>query len=403
MSVQAVASLRTRAVQVPVMLVGLGHGGTHWIAATFYLVLPFVTRDLGLSYAQAGVIASCFHIGSALANVPSGTLVDLTGRRVLFQAISLLVGGAALFLFGMSRAYPMFCLLVGVIGTTNMLWHPAAISFLSNHLPRNRGYALSIHSLGAHIGDALAPLAAGWMLLYLSWHGTVQINALIGMLPVIPLLAVLGRGDGEARAAAKATDLGTYFKSFIEIARTRAMWSLCLMAGFRTMMQTGLLLYLPFYLANVLKFDPFWMGVALMVLQLGGMVAAPIAGVVSDRIGRRPVVLAGMSLTTLMIIGLTFIGNATVYVAAIAVLGFVMYAMRPVIHSWLMDRSPPHLAATMTGAMFGTQAVLSALTPVIGGLIADRFGLLAVFYFLAASVLVANLLALAVPRTEHGS
>jgi MFS transporter, FSR family, fosmidomycin resistance protein len=73
-----------------------------------------------------------------------------------------------------------------------------------------------------------------------------------------------------------------------------------------------------------------------------------------------------------------------------------------VIHSWLMDRSPPELAASVTSAMFGVQSALSMLTPIIGGFIADAYGLPAVFYFLAASVLVANLLALAVPKSEHG-
>ena len=33
--------------QGTVFLVASGHGGTHWIAATFYLLLPFITRDLG--------------------------------------------------------------------------------------------------------------------------------------------------------------------------------------------------------------------------------------------------------------------------------------------------------------------------------------------------------------------
>jgi predicted MFS family arabinose efflux permease len=67
-----------------------------------------------------------------------------------------------------------------------------------------------------------------------------------------------------------------------------------------------------------------------------------------------------------------------------------------------MDRTPPALAATMTSAMFGTQSTLTAITPPIGGLIADAYGLHAVFYFLGACVLMANFLALAVPRSETG-
>jgi nitrate/nitrite transporter NarK len=50
--------------------------------------------------------------------------------------------------------------------------------------------------------------------------------------------------------------------------------------------------------------------------------------------------------------------------------------------------------------VFGTQSGLATLMPIVGGALADRFGLIAVFYFLAASVLVANLLTLLVPKEE---
>ena len=84
---------------------------------------------------------------------------------------------------------------------------------------------------------------------------------------------------------------------------------------------------------------------------------------VMQGLGSGPIVLAGMSSTTVLVLALTLISDATVFVVAISILGFCMYAMRPVIHSWLMDRTPPALAATMTSAMFGTQSTLTAITP----------------------------------------
>jgi len=401
MTTEALAPLRSRRLQLPVFLVSLGHGATHWIAATFYLILPFIKRDLGLSYAEAGFLVTCFYLGSTAANLPSGSAVDLTGKRVLFQAVALVAGSLGLLALGLVTPYYGLALLAVVIGASNMLWHPAAIAYLSGHFPRNRGYALSMHALGANLGDAVAPIFAGWLLLSRSWESTAMVNSVTGILCAGLILALLGRSDEGAVAAAKQLDIGAYFRSLGQVLKRRAIWSLCLMAGFRSMMQSGLLVFLPLYLANELKVNPFWMGFTLMLLQLGGVVATPIAGTLSDRIGRRPVVLAGMFGTTALIVALSLISNAIVFVFCIAVLGFCMYAMRPVIHSWLMDGSPPHLAATMTSAMFGTQAGLSALAPLIGGLLADRYGLVSVFYFLAATVLVANALAFAVPRTER--
>src|SRR3546814_9824449 len=96
------------------------------------------------------------------------------------------------------------------------------------------------------------------------------------------------------------------------VLRNRAVLGLSLMAGFRSMAQNGLLIFLPFYLADVLKVSPVVMGAALMAMHIGGMIAGPIAGTMSDRVGRRPIVLAGLSATTVIILGATFIGNAKI-------------------------------------------------------------------------------------------
>ena len=85
--------------------------------------------------------------------------------------------------FGASENFLLLAVLVAFLGASNNLWHPAAISFISAGFPRNRGYALSIHALGANLGDAIAPIVAGALLLWLSWRGT----AIVGALPILAL------------------------------------------------------------------------------------------------------------------------------------------------------------------------------------------------------------------------
>ena len=118
--------------QRPAFLIGLGHAGTHWVAAIVYLLLPFITRDLGLSYAQAGALVAVFHGSAFAANFASGMVVDLTGRRVVFQIASLIMGAVALSAFAASSNFMVLCVLTGIIGVSNNLWHPPALSFLSS-------------------------------------------------------------------------------------------------------------------------------------------------------------------------------------------------------------------------------------------------------------------------------
>ncbi|MDP6895452.1 MAG: MFS transporter, partial [Rhodospirillales bacterium] len=82
------------------------------------------------------------------------------------------------------------------------------------------------------------------------------------------------------------------------------------------------------------------LGVALTSLQVGGMIAGPVAGTLSDRTGRRPVVLAGLAATTLVIAVVPAITVPTPFVVLLVFLGFTLFAVRPVVHSWSMDLVP---------------------------------------------------------------
>lgn len=387
----------SRLYQGPIFLVGLGHGATHWIAATFYILLPFINRDLGFSYAQAGLLVSVFHVASVSANFGSGPLVDVTGRRVLFQILALVLGGGALMAFAAGAGFIWLAAMVGLIGATNNLWHPAAIAYLSSRYPKNRGYALSIHALGANLGDAVAPLAAGLLLVFLSWPAAAAVNSL-PVFVVAALLLLLWRGDrADAANGTPGLGLGDFLAGMGRLLRDRAVLGLCLMASLRTMAQNGLLMFLPLYLVDVLNADPLETGSVMMAMQIGGILAVVIAGTLSDRIGRRPIVVAGLGASTVVIAGLTLLGGGPLYVAGVALLGFVLFAIRPVVHSWMMDLTPREMGGSATSLMFGAQAGLSTIMPVAGGVVADIWGLPAVFYMLAALMLMANMTAALLP------
>ena len=387
--------------QAPIYLMGMGHGATHWIAATFTILLPLITEDLGLSYTEAGLLYSIFYVSSFAANLGSGIVVDVTGRKVIFQILSLVIGAGALAVFGVTGLYLVLAAMVALIGATNNLWHPPAIAFISERFPDHRGYALSIHATGASIGDMIAPSLVGLLLITFSWQGAATVSTLPVFLVALIFVFYLMPMDRPAPGIARKTmGVHEYFSGLAVLLRSRAVLGLCLMAAFRSTAQVGLVLFLPLYLYNVLQVSPWLMGIAITGMHLGGVIVSPIAGTISDRIGRRPVVLSGLSATTVIILLLPFIPNATVFIAVVAMLGFVLYAVLPVIHSWMMDLAPSGVSASATSLLFGTQAALSVLMPLIGGAVADAYGLKEVFYVIAGIMLVANLAVTLLPRPE---
>ena len=388
--------------QAPAFLMMLGHAGTHWITGAFYILLPFIARDLDLSYIQVGQLAAVLHVSSFLANAFSGVLIDLTGRRVVVQTLALMFNAAAMMAFAITHAFVALAALIAVIGVSVNVWHPAAISFLSHRYPNSRGYAMSVHVLGANLGDAAAPLMAGALLGWLSWRMTSVITAAPTVAIAVVIAMVLMSYEREMNGSeAKNKDrmsFHQYLSALRPVIRDRLVIGLCLTAGFRSLTLIGVFTFLPLYLSDVLHMEPFWMGVTLTAMQIGGVISSPIAGAWSDRAGRRQVLLAGLTLCTVAIVALIAIGNGALLMAGVSALGFALFGVRGVLQSWMMETVPPSLGGTGTSLLFGTQSAMAALAPLIGGAIADAWGVGAVFYLLAASILVANVIVLFIPR-----
>ncbi len=389
--------------QWPAWMIGLGHGGTHWVLATYLIMAPFFTKDLGITYTEAGLLFATFHLASFLANFGSGAAADIVGRRVFLQVIALVFGAAALALIYFADGFWFLIPAVGLIGATNNLWHPPAISYLSSAFPQKRGYALSLHALGASVGDAIAPLAAGFLIAWIGWRGTAPAAAIpVFVIALLMLMALGPREKAENDAAAvKKMSKKDYIGGLKMLVTNRLIAALCVTAGFRTMTMMGLLMFLPFYLADEMAMGAQAVGLTMMAMQIGGLIVTPIAGIWSDRSGRKRVVLAGFTGTTVILALLTLIDSPLLLVAGVAFLGFSLYAARPVMHSWMLDVTPPAMGGSATSLMFGTQSLFNITIPPLGGWMADQWGLTSVFYLLGGTILVANILVLFIPDSKQ--
>jgi MFS family permease len=163
------------------------------------------------------------------------------------------------------------------------------------------------------------------------------------------------------------------------------------------MTQTALLTFLPVYLAHDMGYSPFWVGACLFALQAAGFAAAPVAGHLSDKAGRKNVAISSMACTAVVLVAMALAGGSPLFVALVAVLGFFLYALRPVVQAWMLETTPKNMGGSSIGILFGAQAVGAAAGPLLAGMVADSHGLLATFYFLAVTIVVANLFVLFIP------
>lgn len=401
-------------------LIVLGHALTHWYPATFYMLLPLIGHELGLSYSQIGFIMTCQYAAGALSNVPGGMLVDVWGKKGQLMALSLFWVGFPYLLMGFTTTYWMLLLCVMLVGIGNNLWHPTAIPLLGRMFPERKGLVLSLHGMGGNVGDALAPLAVGVLLTTLTWREIVMLNVLPGAAMAVLILFFLGaltmapkakppqalsRSPAPAESGstqplqddAGGQSMTSYISGLKTLLRTPGLFMLTLSSSFRSMTQGTLLTFLPLYLAQEMKYDIFWVGVILAMLQLAGFVAAPIAGHLSDTMGRKTILVSCFGVSGVVLLLMTFAGGTSLFVFLIAVLGFFLYAARPIMQAWMLEATPKNMGGTAIGLMFGMQSGAQAIAPALGGMVADQYGLLAAFYLLAATIILANIMVIWIP------
>ncbi|MGH2405470.1 MAG: MFS transporter [bacterium] len=378
--------------------IAAGHATTHAYSAAFYLMLPFIARELGLSYSQLGLFLSVRQFMSMLVNLPAGMIVDTIGKRNLLMALAMAWTAVPYLIIAATSHYGLILVAMALIGIGMFLWHPAAITSISEMYPSRRGYGLALHEVGANLGDTLAPLAAGFLLGYLTWRQVMTINVALGLILMLIIVRAVAHAN---RTRQERSSRGVSFREYVEgvrvLFRNVSLMLLALLSGVRSMTQHGLTTFLPLYLVNDLHLSPAVLGLYLTIVQASGMIATPIAGTLSDRVGPKRVATMGMFTSSVILLGFAAIDLGSVFVAALALLGFFVYSMRPAILRWAIGVVPRQYEGTTVGALFTTQALFSTLMPLVGGAIADHYGLLAVFYLIAGTMLVANLAVFAVP------
>jgi FSR family fosmidomycin resistance protein-like MFS transporter len=304
---------------------------------------------------------------------------------------------------GFSHSYWMLLVCAALVGIGNNLWHPTAIPLLAQNHPRRRGLVVSIHSMGGNLGDAIAPLVVGAMLTVFSWRDVVVMNVVPGVVASILLLFLLGRiDDGHpdpSEPPARRDAVGA-FAAVRMLLANRTVLMLSLGSAVRAMTAMTLLTFLPGFLTDDLGYSPAWVGGCLFALQAAGFAAAPVAGHLSDRLGRRSIIMSSMLMSGVVLLFMAFAGRSPVFVLFVAFLGFFLFAIRAVLQAWLLDATPAHMGGTSIGILFGAQAAGAAIGPLVGGVLADHYGIIATFYFLAATIVAANMFIFFTPATK---
>jgi MFS transporter, FSR family, fosmidomycin resistance protein len=196
-------------------LVGTAHGTSHFMHMLLPPLFPVFISDLGLSYAQVGLLVTVFFVISGLGQASSGFLVDRVGARpVLFAALGVFV--CAALAAANATSYPWLIAAAALAGLGNSPFHPVDFSILNQRVsPARLGYAYSVHGLSGSLGWALTPAVLLALTSVMHWRQAYLVIALIVVVVIVLLLlnrdALTTTTDAQRKATAAPGNTGMQF------------------------------------------------------------------------------------------------------------------------------------------------------------------------------------------------
>jgi DHA1 family multidrug resistance protein-like MFS transporter len=355
-------------------------------------VLPTFAADLGAAPEFIGVIVAASTVTGVFFKLPSGALSDVLGRRrvMILGAVFFAVPP---FLYPFVAEPWSLLALRFVHGFATAIFSPVAAAYVASLAETGRGARLGWFSSMNDIGATAGPMVGGFVLYFTMSYSLTFV--LVGGLGVLALLLVVLLPDVDLLdgPAPEAKTFGTQAAQFrqglAEVFRTPPIF---VAGGIEAVMYVGygaFLGFLPIYARDV------GLNLAEIAIVLGAqlifaVVAKPISGTVSDRIGRIPVIVIGLLLCAAALPLIFRCESLMAFILAAPLLGLGVGAVTPVTNALAADlASARGLGAAM--GVFGTLFDIGeAAGPMIAGFLIGGLGYAATFDVIAGmTVLVA--------------
>jgi predicted MFS family arabinose efflux permease len=369
---------------------------THMHRLAFAPLIPTFVSDLGLSYAAAGTVQTAYFWTYASMQLPIGLATDRWGpRRVMLTCLAALAVGTLA--FAASRSYLTAFLARMLVGAgAAAVWVPG-MRLVSEWFPvEERGRAAGIMSAGGGIGGTIGlivvpALAAlwGWRIAY----GSMIAPAVL----TFALIALLMRTSGAATTGPAPE--GTLRR----VLARRAIWTFNANVVCSYGAYFSFITFLPAYLVRGLGYRDAQAGVITALVTAGTIVSWPLAGFISDRLGRRkPLLLFGQLASVVVPLAFAwmvpFFGAAGAMAIAFASGLLVGGLILPSV--MVVEMVPREEAATAVGVVNSASFVGGIFLPIVLGAIVDATGGFTSAFVVAAAVeVIALVFAAVVPET----
>ncbi len=364
------------------------------------MIVPLFARrfsDFGAGVAALGISSMACALTGTVAAPFMGALADRFGRRPLVLA-SLAVYVLAFCGYLFAGSAPTFILLRAVTGAFTAGLGPAVNGIVADLAPENRrAQWIGIVDGGASVGWMAGPLLGG--LLYDRWAYGVPFAAAIGMAAIALAAAFFLVPESRQRGAAAPKEHGKLegqnlvasFKTFRDsLPRSLPTFLVLLAITFMVMFAWAFVEpQFMFYAYDDLNWTSSQLGLAMSTYGAAWMLGQFVLGRLSDRLGRKPVLVLGLALFSAQFLGLAFSQDASRIVLGFTLAGLGNALIDPALSAHILDIAPSGHKARIMGLKSTASSIGSMLGPALVVLCASYLSPQSVF--LIAALLVIGL------------
>lgn len=349
-----------------------------------------IIKELSISSAQAGWIATITNLGMLLGGLVFGVLADRYNKFKVFKwTIVIFAIATGLIYFTTSLPYLYIMRFIAGIGVGGE--YGVAIAIMAGIVPKEKmGRISSLNGIAGQVGSITSALLAGWLAPTLGWKGLF----LFGLAPLLLVLwmqfaiddeNIKDHTEGEDPVDAEVAHVGQLFKT-PDLARQTL--ALMVMTTVQIAGYFGMMNWLPTIIQTSLKISVKDSSLWMVTTILGMCIGMLVFGQILDKFGPRPVYSAFLLSSAVCVFLFQFANSQITMILGGMIVGFFVNGMFAGYGAMITRLYPHHIRSTANNVILNVGRAIGGFSSVIIGMILDVSSTAVVMIFLSSLYLI---------------
>lgn len=242
--------------------------------------------------------------------------------------------------------------------------------------------------MGATSSDTVTPLAVGALLMTFLWQNVLVLQIVPAVIAgFLVWRGLLGLFAGTGSLSSRSTRM----REIGELARNPVFLGISAARGLTQMGRLVIVTFLPIYLQEHLGYSPFVLGFHITLLHAMGTISQPVLGFLSDRFGRKAVLLPSFITLGVLFLLLVVAAPGIQLGLVVTAIGFFFYTLMNITNAAVMDVAGSKIQASSYGLTSVVTQLVVLPTPIVAGLLIGVYGISSAFLLAGTFLFLAGL------------